>query len=303
MIDLKKLELGDIPLIKSFLVREGSQNCDLSAGCLFMWRDMYSYHYAIVNNTLIIAANFDDSWYFSFPMGEDVSGALEELEKYCALNSIPLVFYTLDKNQLSTVCNRYPAYITVSDRDWSDYIYDYESFKELSGKKYSAQRNHINKFLRLYPDYHYKEVEKEDIPEILDFIRNFKYHAEKESADAEEDLRACTEVLENYEAYGLKGGVLRADGKIIGFTAGEISGDTLIVHIEKADYAYDGVYQMLSNLFLKQNEGRNIKYVNREDDAGDPGLRKSKLSYNPAYLLAKTTAYIGGYNESKSFDV
>ena len=303
MLNFKKLELGDMPLIKSFLVREGSQNCDLSSGCLFMWRDMYNYHYATVNGTLIIAAYFDDSWYFSFPMGEDISGALKELEKHCFENGIPLVFYTLDEKQLSAVRNRYPAYITVSDRDWSDYIYDYESFKSLTGKKYSAQRNHINKFLRLYQDYSYKEVEKEDIPEILAFIRNFRYHAEKENADAEEDLRACTEVLENYDAYGLTGGVLRADGKIIGFTAGEISGDTLIVHIEKADYAYDGVYQMLSNLFLKQNEGRNIKYVNREDDAGDPGLRKSKLSYNPAYLLTKTTAYIGGYNESKSFDV
>ena len=303
MLNFKKLELTDIPLIKSFLEKEGLQNCDFSAGCLFMWREMYDYHYAVVNDTLIIASCYEGSRYFSFPMGKDVAGAMSSLEKYCSGNGIPLVFFSLDEKQLAYIKSRYPAYIAVSDREWSDYIYDYNALKELKGNKYSSHRNHIHRFLRLCPEYEYKEIEKGDIPALLDYIRAFKFHAEKADMNAEEDLRACTEVLENYEAYGLTGGVLRGDGKILGFTAGEISGDTLIVHIEKADYSYDGSYQMLSNLFLKQNEGKNLKYVNREDDAGDPGLRKSKLAYNPVYLFSKTTVYIGGYNESKSFDV
>jgi hypothetical protein len=41
--------------------------------------------------------------------------------------------------------------------------------------------------------------------------------------------------------------------------------------------------------FVREFTNENVIYVNREDDAGDPGLRKSKLSYNPVWLVKKYT--------------
>lgn len=62
----------------------------------------------------------------------------------------------------------------------------------------------------------------------------------------------------------------------------------LYVHIEKADTSYQGSYQMVTNLFLKEfATDDSIKFVNREDDCGDEGLRRSKLSYHPVSLPAK----------------
>ena len=84
-----------------------------------------------------------------------------------------------------------------------------------------------------------------------------------------------------------KGGVLRAAGKIVAFTIGEeLCEDTFVVHIEKAFADVDGAYPMINQQFV-QHECADYAYVNREDDAGEEGLRKAKLSYKPAFLEEK----------------
>ena len=108
-----------------------------------------------------------------------------------------------------------------------------------------------------------------------------------------QELEICIEVLENHKKYNMLGGYLEVDGKTIGYSFGEIIGDTLFVHIEKADVSYHGAYQMLTNSFLREfAAGDSVKYVNREEDCGDEGLRKSKLSYHPVELIEKTTVKV-----------
>ena len=89
----------------------------------------------------------------------------------------------------------------------------------------------------------------------------------------------------NYKELGLVGGVLRAEGKIVGFSIGERASneDTFIVHIEKAFADIQGAYPMINQQFVI-HEMEDFKYVNREDDAGEEGLRKSKLSYRPVFM-------------------
>ena len=62
-----------------------------------------------------------------------------------------------------------------------------------------------------------------------------------------------------------------------------------MVHVEKAYGDMPGVYPMICQQFLLHEAG-DCTYVNREDDVGDEGLRKSKMSYHPLYLLEKAYA-------------
>mgnify|MGYP000528299491 FL=1 len=107
--------------------------------------------------------------------------------------------------------------------------------------------------------------------------------------DPEKNAEMCVTLnsLRLYKELGLKGGVLKADGKIVAFTVGEpVSDDTFVVHIEKAFADIDGAYPMINQQFV-QHECTGYQYVNREDDAGSEGLRKAKLSYRPAFLVEK----------------
>lgn len=93
--------------------------------------------------------------------------------------------------------------------------------------------------------------------------------------------------LRKREFLGLKGGLLRANGEVVAFALGEqINEDTLVVHIEKAFSEVPGAYAVINQQFLIHESG-GLKYVNREDDVGEPGLRKAKLSYHPEFLVEK----------------
>ena len=48
----------------------------------------------------------------------------------------------------------------------------------------------------------------------------------------------------------------------------------------------DGAYPMINQQFV-QHECTDYAYINREDDAGSAGLRKAKLSYQPAFMVQK----------------
>ena len=67
----------------------------------------------------------------------------------------------------------------------------------------------------------------------------------------------------------------------------ERCGETLHVHIEKALYGYEGVYPATVQEFARCYAVDGVRYLNREDDAGDRGLRTSKLQYLPCKLAEK----------------
>ena len=82
-------------------------------------------------------------------------------------------------------------------------------------------------------------------------------------------------------------GGMELDGKLLSVAMAERCGDTLQIHIEKALYGYEGVYPATVQAFAQEFAVDGVRWLNREDDAGDKGLRTSKLQYLPDHLGAK----------------
>ena len=86
----------------------------------------------------------------------------------------------------------------------------------------------------------------------------------------------------------MEGLVLVENNKVLAMTMGSpLSEDTFDVHFEKA--AEDGAYAAINQAFASHLREKypQLKYLNREDDLGLPGLRKAKLSYYPHHLVVK----------------
>ncbi len=85
-------------------------------------------------------------------------------------------------------------------------------------------------------------------------------------------------------------GGVRIDGELKAYTIGSYVPDInlAIIHIEKADVNYHGLYNYINQQFII-HEFPDAMYVNREDDLGQDNLRQAKLSYRPLRLEEKYT--------------
>ena len=87
-----------------------------------------------------------------------------------------------------------------------------------------------------------------------------------------------------------KGGAILIDGKVAAFTFGEkLNSDTAVIHVEKADKNFRGIYAAINQSFV-EHEWSEMIYINREEDMGVDGLRRAKESYHPIKMIEKFNA-------------
>ena len=293
MLDFQPLTLEQLPQLRPFFGYSGSRICDTTQGTVFIWRDMYQTEWAVYDGSLYFKVDYPGLGpTFTLPLGGGRLEHFSQIAAYCCRRNMPISFYPVPKDELPRLQEFFPNSAAVAERDSFDYLYRAEDLKFFRGKKLGGQRNHVNKFLKTYGNWLFRPVTPEDIPELKRFLDRYTSRWDKGAATFHEDIRKTHEVLDNFRAYDLLGGMLLVDGSIVGFSLGEVIGDTLFVHIEKADRDYEGCYQMLVAQYAQQFAGEGVSFLNREDDTGDPGLRTSKLSYHPVALLEKYTVTV-----------
>ena len=174
------------------------------------------------------------------------------------------------------------------DRTFSDYLYDADSLRQLSGKDLHPKRNHFNRFLRTYPDYDFRPLTSADATEALDLVRSWCMEKGVNCQDMQiSDYRPIKTLFDHYDELDLRGGVIRIDGQLAAFAiSSEPRNKTGIIQVEKAKADYPGLYAAINKLMLDQILP-DIEWVNREEDLGIAGLRKAKLSYYPTRLIHK----------------
>lgn len=290
-LSFQPIDKASLPVIAPYFVAQTNRFCDWTVGGTFMWRQFFRNRYAIAGNCLLLQSRHIDGLdYFSYPLGDTPDAALALLEAHCTETGEVLRFSTVSAADTARLTERYgPATQVVPQRDFFDYLYTRQALATFAGRQYSPQRNHINRFERHHPRWTYRPLTREDIPAVGNFLENFLFQktAEEPLSPMEQaDADGSRELLSLMHELGMQGGLIEADGEIAAFCIGEIQGDTLYVHVEKGNTRFPGVYQLLVREFAAHSDPA-VRYINREDDSGDPGLRRSKLAYRPCAILEK----------------
>ena len=290
-MNYRNIELSDVPHLQKYLLRLETASCDYTTGGIVMWRKEFGIEICERENAIFLRQHICGAeTCHLLPACDDVregiSAVIREEGNNARLWAVP-------EEYISVFDTLGIEYRLTELRDWFDYIYRADDLINLAGKGYKAQRNHINRFMQDMQSVVFEPITDDNTDAVLSFYeRAFSddLNPEDNSPRAEE-ARSVREVLMHREEYGFEGGVLRGNGEICGFTLGEVMGEMLYVHIEKADREINGAYPVLSRSFAEEMQKKHgITLINREDDAGDAGLRRAKEAYHPVRLLKKYLA-------------
>ncbi len=174
-----------------------------------------------------------------------------------------------------------------SQEHW-DYLYNREDLIGLKGNRYHKKKNLLNQFKKKY-QWTYLPFGSEMIEMALAMQTDWCTWRDCENNDTlAAENRAIARVLKNWQVLrGITGGALRVDDTLVSYTIAEaLPDDSLVIHFEKGDPEFKGSYQAINQMFLEQSSQEG-SLINREQDLGDEGLRKAKLSYHPVDYVRK----------------
>ena len=295
----------DVAGLRDYYHLRPNRSCDNSPLDTYLWQEYYDIRRCVVNEEAVLMVDQEAG---------ELAGCIplcreERLPEYFRLqeryfNEVlkkPFKIYFADEAGVSFLKEQglLEHYEIREEEDLRDYLYEGDALRTLAGRKLSKKRNHIHRFEKEYEGrWEYRPLGLSQKAEILSFLTEWEQGKDAEgegqgiapdesSYDALESLHAEVEGVEAILKYPcvfqeVRAGGIYIDGRLRAFSMGTYNPyeEMAIIDIEKADPDIDGLYQMINQQFLL-HAFPEAKLVNREDDVGLPGLRRSKLSYYP----------------------
>lgn len=292
MIDLHPVTLEDKAWIDPLVWAEASSSADFNFGNIFLWDDSFHQLVGELGGRVVVLPCYDHTPFFAYPVGPGaLAPVLREMEAHARGQGVPFTLRGVTKEHLPLIEAVYPGRCEVTaERPLWDYIYSAEKLATLSGKHLHGKRNHIHRFEAEY-EWSFAPMTAGDHGECLALLDEWlAANPEDLGAGSLDERTAILRAFEHYDALGLLGGVLRANGRLAAFTMGEpLCAHTFVVHFEKARADINGAYPMVNREFVRlvRETYPDVQWINREDDMGLESLRQSKESYHPDRLVDK----------------
>ncbi len=277
--EFSPLSLGQRPLLHPRFQRLAEGMSELTFAGIYLFRAAHDYRISRAGEEVFVIAGTDAEPFFILPF---------ELPPEETLNSLFDRYHTMkavSESQAQQLARR--GYRVWEDRDNFDYLYAREKLATLSGRQLHRKKNLVNLFLR-NNQCTSRPLLEEYAGDALQILERWKAQQERPG-----DYAAAREAIENMGTLQLCGEIFYVDGEAVAYVLGEevAQGRTFVIHFEKAilKKEYTGIYQYVNQAFVATLPEK-YELVNREQDLGEPGLRRAKESYRPAGFVKKYRA-------------
>ncbi len=291
-MNFRKITIDDKEKIEHFFINNelysDYEASELNFTNIFAWSHIDSIEIAEGEDWVLLRGQEGIDEYFLPPLAlhkEGLEKVSQKFRKYCDDHHIYPIIRGLNKkikDYIMKECKYCFEFTSYRNYDVDEYIYTSEDLINLTGKKYSVKRNHLNKFLKTYPHFQERDYQNSDYPSIKEALDTWS-----NGKTLEMEKEAISHVLNHLQELDSFCNLIEIDHKLVAFAVGTITKNNIgIVLFEKADLNYDGAYAAI-NQMTAEKYFQNVKFINRQEDMGIPNLKKAKMSYHPHHLSEK----------------
>lgn len=289
---LRRIRPADEPLFAAAAGNSPSDDCEWSFCNLLWWGEVNRVMFLPCEGRLLIYDAANRCNYF--PVGADFSGdeLVQILRRFrdAGLNDEGRL-YDLPEAYYFRHFALQNALEVSFDPGEEDYIYELSRLRELSGPKLRKKRNLVRQFLRENPRHSICRITAENIREAVELAARLNAKLKRSPFLEQENrvMQACAGSFSLLHADGL---ILYAEpGRAAGFSIfSPINAECVDIHFEKADHDITGASQFLTWAVADFLKNAPFLRMNREQDMGEPGLRRAKNSLDPSSKFRRLTA-------------
>ncbi|MBI3036578.1 DUF2156 domain-containing protein [Candidatus Woesearchaeota archaeon] len=295
--DTRGVSLSDRNLFQKFFGQVKEPLADTTFAMRFIWAGPLKHTWAIINGNLCVFG-YDKGRYVVW--GPPVGGTklaetlaecfriVEGMNKASGVGAKPAAIYIPQcmKEEYEALATTLGATLSY----WTqDYVYRTKDLVELKGPEFDSKRNKVNFFMKNYG----YSIEEFDFSRHADGCLQLTELWQEQKAEAGDgswryELDSETEVAKTLLKFsgelGVKGIVLKVDGKVVGYSLGERLAEGMCSNIvEKTLPTVNGAAQFIFREFARLWPG--YEFLNAQDDFGVDYLKRVKLSYHPVKLI------------------
>lgn len=285
-MDFEKLDLKHKDLFEKYKKYSNPIASVHNFTALYMWKDALGIEVCEEDGVLYMRRTMPPVFGFLPPLTMDdmkLPEAVNKMKKFAEENNYPARIIDAENWVENKLIEQGIPHAVADDRDNSEYLYDGDRLRNLSGKKMHSKKNHYNNFVKnnIFTIRDLKESKTAVVEMAKRWLKG------KESPYTIGELEGIKFTLENSDLLPIKGIAVFINGRCEAFTISEDTGeDSVLVHIEKANDDITGMFTFVNSENIKINHP-NATIINREQDLGIEGLRKAKESWKPVGMVDK----------------